>query len=65
MIMTKILEYSRIEQMELVRVSSKEECIKNMMQLFGSYDIIGVHEENRLFAMASKDVQLMISPMTY
>ena len=27
------------------RVSSEEECIKKMMQLFGSYDIFGVHEE--------------------
>ncbi|KAH3883749.1 hypothetical protein DPMN_007716 [Dreissena polymorpha] len=38
------------------RVSSEEECIKKIMQLFGSYDIFGVHEENRLFSIASKDV---------
>ncbi|KAH3785435.1 hypothetical protein DPMN_163525 [Dreissena polymorpha] len=38
-------------------VSSVEECIKDMMQRFGSYDIFGVHEEeNRLFSKASKDV---------
>ncbi|KAH3708661.1 hypothetical protein DPMN_068118 [Dreissena polymorpha] len=39
-----------------LRVSSEEECIKKMMQRFGSYDIFGVHEENRLFSIASKDV---------
>ncbi|KAH3802793.1 hypothetical protein DPMN_156477 [Dreissena polymorpha] len=34
-----------------------EECIKKMMQLFDSYAIFGVHEEeNRLFSIASKDV---------
>ncbi|KAH3822389.1 hypothetical protein DPMN_124167 [Dreissena polymorpha] len=39
------------------RVSSEEWCIKKMMQLFGWYDIFGVHEEeNRLFSIASKDV---------
>ncbi|KAH3692082.1 hypothetical protein DPMN_194960 [Dreissena polymorpha] len=39
------------------RVSSVKECIKNMMQLFGLYDIFGVHEEEkRLFSKASKDV---------
>ncbi|KAH3833636.1 hypothetical protein DPMN_106949 [Dreissena polymorpha] len=27
-----------------LRVSSEEECIKKMMQLFGSYDIFGVHK---------------------
>ncbi|KAH3882444.1 hypothetical protein DPMN_006384 [Dreissena polymorpha] len=27
------------------RVSSEEECIKIIMQLFGSYDIFGVHEK--------------------
>ncbi|KAH3770161.1 hypothetical protein DPMN_171444 [Dreissena polymorpha] len=44
--------------MELVpRVSSEEECINKMMQLFRSYDIFGVHEEeNRPFLIASKDV---------
>ncbi|KAH3797842.1 hypothetical protein DPMN_151430 [Dreissena polymorpha] len=39
------------------RVSSEEWCIKKMMQLFGWYDIFGVHEEeNILFSIASKDV---------
>ncbi|KAH3804204.1 hypothetical protein DPMN_132486 [Dreissena polymorpha] len=39
------------------RVSSEEECIKKMMQLFGSYDLFLVHEEkNRLFSITSKDV---------
>ncbi|KAH3741038.1 hypothetical protein DPMN_047756 [Dreissena polymorpha] len=39
------------------RVSSEEECTKKMMQLFDSYDIFGVHEEeNRLFSIASKDI---------
>ncbi|KAH3693807.1 hypothetical protein DPMN_081245 [Dreissena polymorpha] len=27
-----------------LRVSSEEECIRKMMQLFGSYDIFGAHE---------------------
>ncbi|KAH3721762.1 hypothetical protein DPMN_064710 [Dreissena polymorpha] len=27
------------------RVSSEEECIKKMMQLFGSYDIFGGHKD--------------------
>ncbi|KAH3815503.1 hypothetical protein DPMN_144027 [Dreissena polymorpha] len=40
-----------------LRVSSEEEYIKKTMQLFGSYDIFGVHEEeNRLFPISSKDV---------
>ena len=39
------------------RVSSREECIKKTMQLFDSYDIFEVHEEDkRLFSIASKDV---------
>ncbi|KAH3804528.1 hypothetical protein DPMN_132815 [Dreissena polymorpha] len=38
-------------------VSSEEECIKKMMQLFGLCDIFGVHEvENRLLSTASKNV---------
>ncbi|KAH3781313.1 hypothetical protein DPMN_159140 [Dreissena polymorpha] len=54
MMLTKILEYSRIEQMKLVREILQT---KRMLQLFGSYDIFGVHEEeNRLFSIASKDV---------
>ncbi|KAH3810354.1 hypothetical protein DPMN_138745 [Dreissena polymorpha] len=36
------------------RVFSEEECIKKMMQLFGSYDLFGLNEEeNRLFSIAS------------
>ncbi|KAH3802238.1 hypothetical protein DPMN_155911 [Dreissena polymorpha] len=39
------------------RVSSDEECIKKMRQLFCLYDIFGVHEEeNRLFSKPSKDI---------
>ncbi|KAH3873365.1 hypothetical protein DPMN_036599 [Dreissena polymorpha] len=39
------------------KVSKEEECIKTMMQLFGSYDIFGVHEEeNRLFSISFKNV---------
>ncbi|KAH3862709.1 hypothetical protein DPMN_025683 [Dreissena polymorpha] len=39
------------------RVSLEVECIKKMMQLFVSYNIFGVHEEeNRLFSIAFKDV---------
>ena len=40
-----------------LRVSSEEEWIKKMMQVFGSYDIFGLNEENRLFSIASKDVE--------